>query len=542
MNKKFISFIILSFLILIIGLGSWGLTESSEARYAQIAKEMMDSGNYIEPTQLGIKHFHKPPLTYYITVLGYHLFGINEFGARFFLQIALITQLILVYLLGKLLFKKEEIAVAASIIYFSFPIVLLSVRNLTTDAYLNTFILASIYFWFQYRVASKPIFLYLFYLFLGLIFETKGPVGLLIPLVFIITLKIIRKEKIQLHLHQYLGILLFLLISSSWFLLLISKNEGVLNYFINHQIVDRVSVDKFNRGEPFYYYLMFIPLIGMPLIFLFLENWVSRFKQLYKDKSYEFALLVSVLIFMLILSLSTSKLILYILPIFSILALLLAKFYYDISERLIRVFIKLYYVLFGLILVSPIILKFFPSPIKTNVYFSIALLLIVGLGLFVISKNKKSTNHLKLLYIAILFIVTLIVESTMFFHYNENTVNSVKPIATFIKSKTETQPKTIIVYDRLLPSLSFYLNQPIITIHNGRYTTKRETVFETDLRWKKTTINYAVKKDRQNILNLASKTNLYLIIRERAVVPDTLTHLKNKLMHSKKIGKYTVYY
>jgi len=76
--------------------GTWGLTETSEARYAQISKEMFTSGDYLHPTLLGIQHYHKPPVTYYITSLGYSIFGANETGARFFLAIALLIQLLFI--------------------------------------------------------------------------------------------------------------------------------------------------------------------------------------------------------------------------------------------------------------------------------------------------------------------------------------------------------------------------------------------------------------------------------------------------------------
>jgi 4-amino-4-deoxy-L-arabinose transferase len=542
MKLKFIFFLSVAFLVLISGLGSWGLTESSEARYAQIAKEMIDSGNYIEPTELKIKHFHKPPITYYITTFGYQLFGINEFGARFFLQFSLIIQLILVYLIAKLLYQKEIIAFAASIIYFSFPIVIISIRNLTTDAYLNTFIIASLYFLIRYRKSQKPIFLYLFYLFLALIFETKGPVGLIIPLTFVITTKIINHEKIQHSIHQYLGLILFLVGSSAWFIILIRKNEGLLSYFINHQLIDRVAVDNFKRGEPFYYYMLFIPLMGIPLIFLLFEKFWTQFKQFYQQKTIEFALLISIIVFFVILSISTSKLILYILPIFSILSLILAKHFYNISEKWIHAFIKIYYILFILIFLASIFIKFLPLNLNTNLYISFGFILIIGILLIIISKNKKISNHIKLLYISALFIFTLIAESNLFFSHNELTINSVRPIAEFIKTQTHVRDKTIIVYDKLLPSLSFYLNQPIITVHNNIYSTKRETTFETSLKWKNYLINYPIKEERELLLKHTSKSEVFLILKANIIEPDTIKLLRYKLIHSKKIGKYLIYY
>ncbi|NND32090.1 MAG: polymyxin resistance protein ArnT, partial [Saprospiraceae bacterium] len=69
-------------------LGSWGVIDSSEGRYAEISRKMVESGDYIHPTYLGIEHYHKPPMTYWITAVSYSIFGPTPFAARFFLQIA----------------------------------------------------------------------------------------------------------------------------------------------------------------------------------------------------------------------------------------------------------------------------------------------------------------------------------------------------------------------------------------------------------------------------------------------------------------------
>lgn len=163
------------------------------------------------------------------------------------------------------------------------------------------------------------------------------------------------------------------------------------------------------------------------------------------------------------------------------------------------------------------------------------------LFLLIILKNNNFSNHLKLLFISLLFAFTLIVESDLFFHLNEIKINSVKPIATFINENSNNKKRTVIIYDRLLPSLSFYLNQPIITVNNGRYTTQRETFFETNHKWKKHIINYKIKEERNLLIELTSK-NTFLIIRENVIEPDTIMLFRTKLIHSKKLGKYLVYY
>jgi 4-amino-4-deoxy-L-arabinose transferase len=182
-KRSVILVLILAILVSFV-LSDWGLTESSEARYAQISKEMYESGDYIHPTLLGIYHFHKPPLTYYITALGYAIFGLNETGARFFLSVAFVLQLILVYKITKAFYKNEEIAIAAMLIYFSYPIVLAATKNLTTDAYLTCFIFGAVWYFICYKQRQKIIYLYFFSCLCALAFLTKGPVGIMPQVLF----------------------------------------------------------------------------------------------------------------------------------------------------------------------------------------------------------------------------------------------------------------------------------------------------------------------------------------------------------------------
>lgn len=143
-NLNLIIILVIPGIALLVNSGSYGVMETNEARYAEIAREMNESGDFLNPLFLNILYYHKPPFTYGLTVLGYKLIGVSNFSARFFLQIAILIQLFLVCQLTMLLFKKKQTALWAALIYFSFPVVLISSRNLTTDTYLSTFVLTSI--------------------------------------------------------------------------------------------------------------------------------------------------------------------------------------------------------------------------------------------------------------------------------------------------------------------------------------------------------------------------------------------------------------
>jgi 4-amino-4-deoxy-L-arabinose transferase-like glycosyltransferase len=291
LKYKLLLILTVSAFILIFKLGSWGVLETSEARYAEISKEMLVNKDYLHPSLLNIHHYHKPPVTYLITIAGYSMFGINEFGARFFLQVALLLQLMLIYKITFLLYKKKKLALIATLIYFSLPLVLISSRNLTTDAYLNTFVLGSIWAWLNYKTkANTTLYLYAFYLFLAIGFETKGPVVLIFPLVFIIFYKGILKDRASISNHHFFGIFLFLIVSALWYIILYAENKNVLDYFLNKQLANRIASNSFNRGKPFWYYLATIPLASLPWSLILFIHYKSNFKKTLNKRNVELVL------------------------------------------------------------------------------------------------------------------------------------------------------------------------------------------------------------------------------------------------------------
>ena len=340
MIKKFYTVLLLLFAVLLFQSGSWGLTESSEARYAEIGREMAMSNDFINPSLLGIIHYHKPPVTYVITAIGYEIFGYNEFGARFFLSLALILQVLLVFKIGRLWFKNEKIAIASGLIYFSFPLALIASRNLTTDLFLTTFIIWAVYLWLQVKLKGKKTYLYLFYMVLGFACLTKGPVAFLPVALFILCYKTINKEKPKLSIHTLPGVLLMLGISASWFVVLILKKPELWDYFIQEQIIDRsVNAETFHRDKPFWYYLVLVPLLSLPWIIPIVIN-LFREKTFALDDETKISGYTALAI-LIAFSLFSSKLILYILPMFPFLAVfcgsLFVKFIPENSKLLINI-------------------------------------------------------------------------------------------------------------------------------------------------------------------------------------------------------------
>ena len=529
---------IATLIVCCIGLGSWGVTETSESRYSQIAKEMHLSGDYVNPTLLGVYHYHKPPVTYAIASSGYHLFGINEFGARFFLQIALILQIFLVYRIALLLMSDKKIAFTSALIYLSLPLVLISVRNLTTDAFLNTFVLAGIFSWLYYVKYRKAVFIYIFYICLGLIINIKGPIGLLFPLIFIVNYLIIFKHKVKFNLHHLLGFFVFIALSVLWVYVLSESNPKILDYFLNEQIADRITSGSFNRGKPFWYYLVVLPLALLPWLWPTVKGIKDSFIQ--RQQKVLLFVSVNILTILLFFSIASTKLILYILPIAAFIALLCGIVITSVSEKFLKLQRSIVLIFSGIILTALFVLPIIDS--KHNVdhkYLIIVSLVFLG-GVITISKAKIHQRS-KLLSAAFLLMISTVWGSVVFFNGNEIQVNSIKPIIEHIKADENLKSKTIVIYNYLLPSASYYTDKPIITINNGHNTVRRDLRFQNDNSWKKYLIDAKTEEGIKQLDSLASE-NVILFTRRKHQLSENLGFFQKDLTNKIDFDKWIIYY
>lgn len=542
MKTRFYSFLLFVFVIVSIGLGSWGLTESSEARYAEIPREMVKTGDFIHPRLMEIQHFHKPPLAYWITAVGYKIFGINEFGARIFLQVALIVQLLLVFKLAMLLFKNEKIAFSSAVIFFTFPIVLIATRNLTTDAYLTTVVLGSIYSWLVYKLKSKTFYLYLCYFLMGLGFLLKGPVIILPVLAFTIPWKIIYKDKFRISIHHILGFLLFALVSASWFIVIIRETPELWNYFFMKHTVDRaLDADTFHRSKPFWYFFAYGPMVGIPWFIFTIIMIFRRFKGIEAvDKKNLKVLLWSAGAVFLLFSLFSSKLILYILPVYPLVAVIAGYLWKETSEKWLKYYINTYLVLFLLFLVTLPVLKFM-NVISLSVLSIGILFAIAAIGVFYFLKYSKQSREIRLLGLGVVFTVCMLLAFAFVGNQNPYMINTTKQLAEEIKNEELDGVRNILVYDYRLPSIQFYLDRPVITVHKDDFNAKREVLFEKDDAYKDTYIDIENPEDYNRFEEFLKKNDNILILRRNRNLPDSLkSHLDHYKM--KEAGKWKIYY
>ncbi|HET9063383.1 MAG TPA: glycosyltransferase family 39 protein, partial [Candidatus Binatia bacterium] len=86
--------------VLLLGarIGDLPLLDPDEAKHAQVAREMLEAGRWLEPLVYGQPYHHKPSLLYALIGLCYRLFGVGELGARMVPTVAGLLTVVLVYL------------------------------------------------------------------------------------------------------------------------------------------------------------------------------------------------------------------------------------------------------------------------------------------------------------------------------------------------------------------------------------------------------------------------------------------------------------
>ncbi len=315
-------------------LGLRGLCEPDEGRYAEIAREMTESGDYFTPRLNYIKHFHKPPLAYWLVAASFNVFGQNEFTARLPVALLGIGGVLICYFFARRLGLSatgawwSALVLATSLQYFIWTQVLAS------DMFFSFFLFLALAGLSSVLLGKESRLIYLFYLGMGLAFLVKGPVAVIIPfLVLLVYVVLTREWGLFKRLKIFPGLCIFLLIAVPWFVYVCRQNPGLWNYFVFYQSVQRLLTTAHGRKGGLLYFIPVLLLGGLPWI-VFLPAAIKR--SLSFDKRIKLFLLLWIIVPLVFFSLSRSKLPGYILPVYPALAVLIGGYIQQRTGR--RVF------------------------------------------------------------------------------------------------------------------------------------------------------------------------------------------------------------
>ena len=242
--------------------GNWayGLFESSEARYSEVAREMVATGDYLSPQIDYVYHFTKPPLAYWVTAAGYHIFGQNEFGARFFVAVAGAFSVLLCAMIYA--DARKGNGLLAGVILLCSAHFFAITKVVTTDMFLTLIIVSGFYLWTRYEGGgvSTRTFSWLSGLLAALAFITKGPVGLLFWVIVLVPYTMWKDRGASLRpLLSWRFWFVFSLVGLPWFVAVGFKHPGLLQYLIFRESAEAaVSAKRFHPGPWYYYFLVFL--------------------------------------------------------------------------------------------------------------------------------------------------------------------------------------------------------------------------------------------------------------------------------------------
>ncbi|MEK6775780.1 MAG: glycosyltransferase family 39 protein [bacterium] len=329
--------LMLGLLLLLIYAGSIhrDLTFPDELRYAEVAREMLESGNWILPKFNYAVYPDKPPVFFWALASSMKLLGENTRAALLPSMLSAILTLFMTYLLGKEIFHHEAGLYGAWILG-SFFLFLMMSQVVRMDMTMTALVTASHYFFykgFMQRGRSRRTLL-AGYLCIGTALITKGPVGLILPLVTILSYLLLRKEPKRIKsLYTFMGLLLMLGIPLVWLGLASLQGGGAyLREILLKQSTGRV-IESFSHAKPLYYYFLYFPLLFVPWSFflvLFFDPGIR--KDLSVDRDGNLFLICWVLGALIFFSLISGKILIYLLPIAPALALLIARIFHPILK------------------------------------------------------------------------------------------------------------------------------------------------------------------------------------------------------------------
>lgn len=306
------------------------LLRSDEGRYAEIAREMVATGDWVTIRYNGIKYFEKPPFQMWMTAFAFEAFGIGEWQARLWVALSGAFGLVVMVIAARRWFG-PAVAMLSGAVLLAAPGWNLGSHFNSLDMGVSaalTGVLAGVLMAQHPSAssASRRRWMWFAWASMAVAVLTKGLIGIALPgLVLVLYSAIARDLAIWRRIHIASGALVLLAIAAPWFVLISLRNPEFAHFFFIHEHWQRYLSNVHRRAGAWWYFVPllvggFLPWIGLA--------W--RVPAVVRDgsRSTEFRPVLLLAIWsaaiFVFFSASSSKLPGYILPVFPALAVILA--------------------------------------------------------------------------------------------------------------------------------------------------------------------------------------------------------------------------
>ena len=246
-------------LLLAFGLmGTRAIWDPDEGRYTNVALNMLDSGDWLNPRRHHeVGHWTKPPVTYWAIAASIASFGPHPWSARLPAALAFLACTWLAWRVARRLQPGSENM--AALAYATMLLPFGAANLITTDFVLAAFQGLAMWAWVESRFGAHERagrWLLLMWVGFAAAFMTKGPPALL-PLLAVVAMMWLAPAGDRRSTRAWwAGALLFAVLALPWYLVVVLRHDGLLAYFLGTEVVARIASDKLHRNPEWYGWLL----------------------------------------------------------------------------------------------------------------------------------------------------------------------------------------------------------------------------------------------------------------------------------------------
>jgi len=369
-------------MLYLLPLGLRDLWSPDELRYAEIAREMVDSGNWVVPTFNDLRYFEKPVMGHWMNAISQVLFGENNFSVRAASAFSTLGAAFCLFLLVGRFANRKQAWITVSVFLSLFLVSNLGTYSVL-DGMLNLWLTAAFTAFFYAADSPTTSLRWRYYglagLFCACALLTKGFLALALPVIVVVPFMIWQRQLLDILRWGWWVMLVALIVTLPWALAIHVAEPDYWHYFFWVEHIQRFTAEDAQHSSPAWYYLPYLLLGTLPWLFL-APSAIKHLKGHWQSPLLRYALLWALLPFIFF-SAANGKLVTYILPCMAPLSIILAQGIISAFENRakgLKIGSAINGIFFSLISVAVIVLFYMGRlPLETEEFYRPWLLVVV---------------------------------------------------------------------------------------------------------------------------------------------------------------------